>query len=74
MHATISFFFLPIVNMNRVEHACIMWDSFSFKTLLEESSITPPDRYGDLRRTVDFAGKLLRMRSSDESSATDACL
>ena len=102
MHATISFFFSPIVNMNRVEHACIinvwgfteilpfvlfclpntpaygrssvLWDSFSFKTLLEESSITRPDRYGDLRRTADFAGKLLRMRSSDESSATDACL
>ena len=73
-YGNLTFLLFCLPNTPAYGRSSVLWDSFSLKTLLEESSITRPDRYGDLRRTADFAGKLLRMRSSDESSATDACL
>ena len=39
----------------------VLWDPFSRKTLLEESS---PARVGQVWRTVESAGKLLRIRNS----------
>ena len=65
----LSFCFADMLNYGISLILCphFLWKLFWKKALLHN-----PDMYGDLRRTVNFAGKLLRIRSSRQWR--DRCL
>ena len=64
-----SYLSFCFANMLNYGISLILWPPFSLKTLLEESCPAQPSQ---VRRAVDFAGKLLRVRSSRKRC--DKCL